>query len=222
VKKIPSLFVRDFAGNPKLVLPQLTPGCEWVLAGEGGATRKRDGTACMVDDQGRLWRRYDAKQGKQPPEGFLPAQPEADPVTGHWPGWLLVGDSPQDKWYHDAPWPTVPGTYELCGPKFQTNAEGLEKHVFFKHGEEHLGGFRYAQELAGHSPGWLLVGGASSYAQAAPFHPDYIQGVFDGCRLLFRDLLVEGIVWHHPDGRMAKLKRSDFGYPWPLSKEAPK
>ncbi len=28
----------------------------------------------------------------------------------------------------------------------------------------------------------------------------------------------EGIVWHHPDGRMAKIKRRDFGFPWPVKK----
>ena len=26
----------------------------------------------------------------------------------------------------------------------------------------------------------------------------------------------EGLVWHHPDGRMAKIKRRDFGIPWPV------
>ena len=26
---------------------------------------------------------------------------------------------------------------------------------------------------------------------------------------------LEGIVWHHPNGRMAKVKRRDFGHPWP-------
>jgi hypothetical protein len=26
---------------------------------------------------------------------------------------------------------------------------------------------------------------------------------------------IEGIVWHAPDGRMAKIKRRDFGLPWP-------
>lgn len=29
----------------------------------------------------------------------------------------------------------------------------------------------------------------------------------------------EGIVWHHPDGRMAKLKKRDFDIPWPEKKE---
>lgn len=27
---------------------------------------------------------------------------------------------------------------------------------------------------------------------------------------------IEGIVWHHIDGRMAKIKRRDFGLPWPV------
>ena len=26
----------------------------------------------------------------------------------------------------------------------------------------------------------------------------------------------EGLVWHHPDGRMAKIKRRDFGLSWPV------
>jgi hypothetical protein len=25
---------------------------------------------------------------------------------------------------------------------------------------------------------------------------------------------IEGIVWHHPDGRMVKIKKKDFGYKW--------
>jgi len=26
---------------------------------------------------------------------------------------------------------------------------------------------------------------------------------------------LEGVVWHHPDGRMVKIKRRDFGFRWP-------
>jgi hypothetical protein len=186
MRKIPSVFVRDFDGDPRFVLPVVTLGCEWVLGGEGRATRKRDGTACMVDEKGLLWRRYDAKKGKKPPAGFQPAQKEPDPNTGHWPGWLPVEDGPQDQWYHAAPWPSDPGTYELCGAKFQTNAEHLETHTFFRHGDE---------------PVDLFVIGANA---------------FDVFKAAFKALRIEGVVWHHPDGRMAKLKRSDFGYKWPL------
>lgn len=186
MQKIPSVFLRDFDGDPRFVLPTVTPGCEWVLTNEGIATRKRDGTACRIDERGKLWRRYDAKEGKEPPTGFIPAQ-APDLKTGHWPGWIPVGDGPQDKWYHAAPWPTEPGTYELCGPKFQTNAELLSEHTFFRHGGEPI------------AVPTLSLNPTVAYTQ-------------------LHDILaanyIEGIVWHHPDGRMAKLKRSDFGLSW--------
>ena len=38
---------------------------------------------------------------------------------------------------------------------------------------------------------------------------------YDGLTAYLTDLPHEGIVWHHPDGRMAKLKRRDFGLQWP-------
>lgn len=34
---------------------------------------------------------------------------------------------------------------------------------------------------------------------------------FDGLRDYFDGLDIEGLVWHHPDGRMAKIKLKDFG-----------
>ena len=71
MKKIPSLFVRD--QQTKLVTNSITPGCEWVIEGLGQATRKHDGTCCRVKE-GRLFKRYDAKQGKTPPPGFEAAQ----------------------------------------------------------------------------------------------------------------------------------------------------
>lgn len=96
MKKIISLFQRNYDGD-RLVRNEVVPGAEWVLSGDGVATRKWDGTCCMARN-GKLYKRYDAKAGKKPPEGFEPAQ-EPDPVTGHWPGWLLIGAGPEDK-YH--------------------------------------------------------------------------------------------------------------------------
>jgi Family of unknown function (DUF5565) len=34
---------------------------------------------------------------------------------------------------------------------------------------------------------------------------------FEGLREYFLDHQIEGVVWHHPDGRMVKIKRRDFG-----------
>jgi len=72
VKKIISLYQRNY-DTDRLVRNEVVPGAKWVLAGEGIATRKFDGTCCMVRD-GKLYKRYDAKKGKTPPVGFEPAQ----------------------------------------------------------------------------------------------------------------------------------------------------
>lgn len=180
MKKIPSLFKRDFEGNRSLVLNEVNPDAAWVIAGEGVATRKFDGTCCMVRD-GKLFKRYDVKKGKPTPEGFEPAQ-EPDETTGHWPGWLPVGDGPDDKWHRAArdvaQEPMKDGTYELVGPKIQGNPEGYDAHLLVKHGNRRL--------------------------SDCPRD-------FEGLRAYLAQAHIEGIVWHHPDGRMAKIKAKDFG-----------
>ena len=51
MKKIPTLFERVY-DNHKIVgiTDKVTPGMEWVLAGEGTATVKYDGSCCAVID----------------------------------------------------------------------------------------------------------------------------------------------------------------------------
>lgn len=179
MKKIISLFQRNYDGD-RLVRDEVVPGAEWVLSGEGVATRKWDGTCCKVSD-GKLFKRYDAKQGKTPPPGFEPAQ-DPDPVTGHWPGWLPVGDGPEDQWFREAINNGIPpdGTYELVGPKIRGNPEQLENHYLVQHG---------------------VVDCCSS----APRD-------FDSIKEWLKNRDIEGIVWHHPDGRMVKIKKKDFGF----------
>lgn len=188
MKKIISLFKRDYEGT-RQVYNEVTPGAEWVLAGEGIPTQKIDGTCCMVKD-GQLYKRYDAKKGKTPANGFIPAQDEADEVTGHWPGWLFVGDGPEDKWHREAfaqgGFPD--GTFELCGPKIQGNPYGLRNHILIAHGIDVI-------------------------------KPEPARD-FDGLRQWLESHSIEGIVWHHPDGRMVKIKRRDFGLQWPVKEAA--
>jgi hypothetical protein len=40
---------------------------------------------------------------------------------------------------------------------------------------------------------------------------------YQSIRQFLQTRVIEGIVWHHEDGRMAKIKRRDFGFAWPLS-----
>lgn len=51
----------------------VTAGAEWVVNGEGVATRKYDGSAYLLLDR-QIWKRYDAKRGRIPPPDFMPAQ----------------------------------------------------------------------------------------------------------------------------------------------------
>lgn len=197
MRKIPSLFVRTFESDTRLpthrkVRDEVLPASHWVIKGEGVATRKWDGQAVLVKD-GQPFSRYDAKTGRTPPPDFEPAQPSPDPVSGHWPGWVPA-TGPAAKYVLEAlEWgrlnlfsgEAVPdGTYEALGPKIGT-----------RHGVNPEG-------LAEHI---LVVHGADELL--AP--TDYM-GIVE----FLRDLPIEGIVWHHPDGRMAKIKKADF--PWEL------
>jgi hypothetical protein len=126
VKKIPSLFARD-AANPRVLSDAYHAAADWVVRGEGVATRKWDGTSVLIRDS-VVYARYDAKAGKAPPPGFFPAQ-DPDPITGHHPGWVPAS-RPEDRW--------IRATYEACGPKINVNPERLEAHRLIRHGAEIL------------------------------------------------------------------------------------
>ena len=71
MKKIPTLFERVYANHKVVAITEnVTPGCEWVLRGEGIATVKIDGSCCAVIN-GEFYKRYDAKKGKTPPAGAI-------------------------------------------------------------------------------------------------------------------------------------------------------
>lgn len=201
MRKIISLFKRDYEGS-RLVIDAVVEGAEWVVLGEGVATEKLDGTCCMIRD-GNLYKRYDRKviksarkrgapfkteDYKDAPKNWEAAEPEPNLHTGHWPGWVPVGDGPEDVCHREGlvnspdMWD---GTYELCGPKVQGNPYRLDGHYLYPHGEAVL--------------------------SDAPIVRDY-----EEVREYLRDNDYEGIVWHHPDGRMVKIKRRDFGFEWPI------
>lgn len=143
MKKMQCLFERSFTGKgASLLLETVSAGCEWVLAGEGIATRKRDGTAVMFD--GVTWyRRYDAKNGVGS-FCFYPCEPQPDPITKHWPGWTPVNMGSEDTYIREAitrylaESEAQAGTFEACGPKINSNRERLDRHILFRHGAEVL------------------------------------------------------------------------------------
>lgn len=135
MKKIPTLYRRDPNNRAHVIDGDVTPGCEWVLAGEGIPTRKVDGTCTRLDDHGQWWARREVKPGKPAPPRFEAV--ETDPVTGKTVGWEPIEQSPFVA-FHAAALALLtrqtPGTYELVGPRINGNPERLDEHALIPHG----------------------------------------------------------------------------------------
>ena len=180
VRKIPTVFERDWNGDRSRVVDKVHAGCEWVLAGEGVATQKYDGMCCYFD--GTTWfKRREIKAGQPTPPDFTVA--DHDEETGKTVGWVPIGRGPDDRYLREAAdWadkkPAV-GTYEFLGPKSQGNVERRDIHFFLAHAE------------------------AKTFAD--------VPRTFEGLRSWLAGRDIEGLVFHHPDGRMAKIKLRDFG-----------
>lgn len=186
MRKIPTAFVRD-PRRPQLVTSEWAKSCWWVSEGKGVPTLKVDGTACMVKD-GQLFKRRELKQDQPEPEGFVVAGFANNKVQGWMP---CSREAPEDR-YHFEAWDYEEGhfpdgTYELIGPKVQGNPQKEIRHRLVRHGGVTLRD---------------------------------CERTFDGIRRFLQAHEIEGIVWHREtEGRtgvqMAKIKRRDFGLPWP-------
>lgn len=185
MKKMKTLFDRHFV-NHKIVGIDSTPaiGCEWVLNGEGIATRKLDGTCCLIKD-GVLFARFDWKRGRNLPDGAIPCQPQADDITGSFPHWIPVTDEAKFKWHRLAFTKLddkADGTFELIGEHFNGNPEKVKS-------------------------GDILVRHGSIILEGVP-------RTFEGIRDFLETHELEGIVFHRENGDMCKIKRTDFGFEW--------
>lgn len=182
MKKISTLFKKD-PNDLGRVINEINPENQWVFDGMAIATRKFDGSACAIIN-GELYKRYDAKHGKQAPKGAIPCQ-EPDHITGHHPHWVKCnlfdkGDAHFIEGFENL---TIKddGTYELCGPKVQSNPEKLTNHQLIKHGSQILELSELTFEYLKH----------------------YLSSAEND---------IEGIVFYHKtDDRMCKLRKSDFG-----------
>lgn len=176
MEKIPTLFQRD-PQDRKRVLPEANPACQWVLDGEGVATRKYDGTCVLLDDGGVWWARREVRPGRTRPPGYRPVMTDGN--TGKTVGWEPIAQSSYARYFAEVDTAGLPpGTYELIGEKINGNPEGVRGHALVRHADADR--LDVPRDLDG-LRAWLLA------------HPSF-----------------EGIVWHHPDGRRAKLKYRDF------------
>lgn len=190
MRKIKTLFKREFVKKGKIITyNEVEKGCEWVLSGEGNATKKWDGTCVLLKD-GYIYKRFDYKNGRKLPDGAIPCQEKADEITGHFPHWVKCEEfEPADKWhikafkeYCEIEPNYEEGTYELIGKHFNGNKYNIVfgTDVLKKHGDEII----------------------------------EVKRSFDGIKEYLRKNKIEGLVFHRRNGDMCKIKRTDFGFEW--------
>lgn len=183
MKKITTLFKKD-PNNLGRVINEVSPENEWAFLGYGKPTRKLDGTACATFN-GELFKRYDVKKGKSVPFEAIPCQ-YADPITGHWPHWVKCDRAnPADKWHFEA--------FDINPLYFATIGEATFELIGPKinGNKEKLDHHRLIKH------GDILE---------TPFN-----NTFEALQIYLSTHDIEGIVYHHPDGRMCKIRKSDFG-----------
>jgi len=146
-----------------------------------GTATRKYDGTCVMFNGQSWWSRREVKAGKTSPPLFVPT--ETDSMTGKTVGWEPIEQSSFAKWHAQALTDGVwtVGTYELIGPKINGNPEGVDTHDLICH------------------------------AHAERYPAMNMPKGYDELARVFETLPWEGIVWHHPDGRMAKLKIRDFG-----------
>ncbi len=197
MKKIPSLFLST---DDHILTREVNPLCQWVIDGEGVPTAKLDGSACAVIN-GKLYKRYDNSKLVSKTERVRKHPPQND--------WIHCGDMTDrgqhiywipvtmKDYYHQMAWAWGQGrfddgTYELVGPEVQGNPHNTGHNALIRHATNSI--FDYIHNYCNicHNP-----------------------RTYDEIERILARMEYEGIVWHHPDGRMAKITKKKFGLPWP-------
>lgn len=163
------------------VINEVNPENAWVFTDKGVVPTRKFDGTSCAIINGELYKRYDVKKGKSVPEGAIPCQ-EPDEITGHWPHWIKCDrNNPADK-YH-----------------FEGYIDGLPDGTYELIGEKVQGN---PEKVEGHRlekhGRWDL-----------PINPHTSD--FEFYKWWMTTIEFEGIVFHHPDGRMCKLRKSDFG-----------
>ena len=192
MKKIPTLFEREYEDHKVVgIKPVLSsPDLQWVLDGEGKATLKIDGSCCAVIN-GLFYRRYDAKRGKKPPENAIPCS-DPDPFTGHLPHWVpcpASDNDPASRWY-------------VAALQDYILNNGIPEDGTYEAVGPHFQGNPYKIETD-----TLVMHGLVVLD---------VERSFDGIRNYLEQAEIEGIVFWKDGEPQCKIKRSDFGFKWPV------
>lgn len=141
--------------------------------------------ACCAIFNMEFYKRYDAKKGRKPPVGAIPCC-DPDPITGHHPHWVKMDrDDPSDKWF----WAAYDNTDMLA---LDGTYEAIGPH--FQRNPYDLQRDR------------LVKHGLNNIT---------LDRDFESVKRYLTFQKVEGIVFWLDGKPVCKIKRTDFGLPWP-------
>ena len=205
--KIKTLYKLEKQGKGVKAIDEITDGSEWVIKGEGRPYLKLDGTACAIIN-GEFYKRLQVRNSEIANKlienkGYILCDRDSG---DKYYGWIPVQDLylPEDYW-HRKGWDNlsanerIDGTYELIGKNVQSNVYSLDDTFLINH-KELLPHITYEIPREFNALKEFLYG--SLTPELIP--PKY-QYIFQDNRSMF-----EGIIWRHEDGRMVKIRRSDF------------
>lgn len=132
------------------------------------------------------WKRREVKAGKTPPPEFVEA--DFDEVTGKRQGWVPITDGREDRWFREA---IDNGHLRVTSPG---TYEAVGPHF---QGNPH----NFAEDT--------LVRHGSAVWNEIPIDYEVIARNIS-------DFPYEGLVWWVDGESVAKIKRRDFGHPWPV------
>lgn len=188
MKKIPTLFERIYENHRVVDITDNITPGCEEAFLHGIATVKIDGSCCAIFD-GIPYKRYDAKKGKNPPKGAIPCC-DPDPVTGHCPHWVKIDSKkPEDKWFYAA----------------FTSGDGQHSDGTYEAIGPHFQGNPYGLEkdvLEQH--GKRII--------------ENLNRDFESVKKYLSEHDIEGIVFWLNSEPVCKIKRSDFGFEWPIKK----
>ena len=189
MKKIPTLFERIYENHKIVGITDKITPGCEEAFLKGESTVKFDGSCCAVIN-GEFYKRYDCKKGKIPPEGAIPCC-DPDPITGHWPHWVKVDpENPADKWFYAAY--IHSGSELIQDGTYEACGPHFQKNPYGL----------YCDELVKH--GSLLIN---------------VNRDFESIKKYLEDHEIEGIVFWLNDEPVCKIKRSDFGFEWPIKED---
>ena len=192
--KLRSPFVRKTIDGAYVVTPEVDPDLAWVLVDPGVlAVEKIDGTnVCIRISKGRIDRVFNRLNEK---DIF-----RAAPGT-RWEGACLEGIAKaiQKDWLKDLGDGDHYG--ELAGDLINGNPNKLQGHLWVP--------FQYLK-LRCHWKTWVENKYPKTYESISGWFRQ-LPSLFNQ-RLRLPEIQAEGIVFYHPDGRMAKLRRDMFDW----------